>query len=110
MHDMIAAGETLLARTGAESADLDAATAAAVNHSSWAYSARAEVMADNYAGVLTPYQTIAVSGAGGYLSGDWLISQVTHIINDESYKQQFTLRRNARSDGADGGGLGGGIF
>ena len=111
VHDMIEAGETLLARTGAESTDLDAATVAAVNHSSWAYSASAEVMADNYAGVLSPYHTITVTGAGGYLSGDWLISHVTHIINDESYKQQFTLRRNARSDGAGGGGgLGGGIF
>ncbi len=110
VHDLFEAGETLLARTGAESADLDAATVAAVNHSSWAYSANAEVIADNYAGVLAPYRTIAVTGAGGHLSGDWLISHVTHMINDQSYKQQFTLRRNARSDGATGGGLGGGIF
>jgi hypothetical protein len=109
-HDIIEAGETLLARTGAESTDLDAATVAVVNQSSWAYSASAEVIADSYAGILSPYQTVTVSGAGGHLSGDWMISQVTHIINDESYKQQFTLRRNARSDGAGGGGLIGGIF
>ncbi len=111
VHDLLEAGETFLARTGAESTDLDAATEAAVNHSSWAYSANAEVLADNYAGVLSPHKTITVTGAGGYLSGDWLISQVTHVINDVSYKQQFSLRRNARSDGAGGSsGFGGGVF
>ncbi len=112
VHDIVEAGQTLLARTREEAADLDAATVSAVNHSGWAYSANAEVVADNYSAVLSPYKVIAVSGAGGYLSGDWLISHVTHIINDAGYKQQFTLRRNARSEGTSGGGssLPGGVF
>jgi phage protein D len=112
VHDMIEAGRTLLTRVGAEGTELDAITAAAVNHSSWAYEANAEVIADNYSGVLSPYKMIRVTGAGSYLSGDWLISHVTHTINNASYQQQFTLRRNARSNGAGGvsGSLGGGIF
>ncbi len=112
VHDILEAGRALLARTGAEETDLEAATTAAVNHSSWAYSASAEVVADNYNGVLRPYTVIKVTGVGGYLSGDWLISKVTHTINDAGYKQQFSLRRNARSGGANsnGGGVGGGIF
>lgn len=111
VHSVIEAGKTLLARTGPENSDLDAATAAAVNYSSWAYTANAEVVADNYSAVLAPYTMIKVIGVGGYLSGDWLISRVTHNITDESYKQQFTIRRNARSGGAgSGSSIPGGIF
>jgi len=110
VHDMVETGQVLLARTREESTDLDAATVAAVNHSSWAYSANAEVVADNYSAILTPYNAITLAGAGGYLSGDWLISQVTHLIRDSGYKQQFTLRRNARSDSGDSGGLAGSVF
>jgi hypothetical protein len=48
---------------------------------------------------------------GGYLSGDYLISRVTHVIEDEGYRQQFELRRNARSAGSNGnGGPVGGIL
>jgi len=110
VHEVVTAGRTLLARTREDSTDLDAATAAAVNHSSWAYSANAQVNADLYAGVLLPYRVVTVAGAGGYLSGDWLIGRVTHTLNDSTYKQAFTLRRNARSAGVNGGGLLGDVF
>jgi len=103
VHELVEVPTTLLARTREDTIDLDAATAAAVDHSSWSYSAKAEVSMDNYAGVLAPYRTIAVVGAGGHLSGEWLISQVRHTINDMSYSQAFTLRRNARSAGSSGG-------
>ena len=65
--------------------------------------------ADSYAGVLLPHRVVSVAGAGGYLSGDWLISHVTHTITDASYKQSVGLRRNARSAGGSGG-LSGGVF
>lgn len=112
VHDILTAGEALLARTREDAVDLDAATAAAVDHSSWAYAANAEVQADLYSGVLLPYRVVPVAGVGGYLSGEWLISHVTHTLSDAGYKQAFTLRRNARSAGASGGGGGllGGVF
>lgn len=112
VHNMVEPGATLLARTREDTVDLDAANTAAVNYSSWAYTANAEVVADVYGGILSPYKVIRITGAGGYLSGDYLISRVTHMISDEQYKQQFTLRRNARSAGSNGGGAGlpGGIF
>lgn len=111
VHEVMEAASTLLARTREDSVDLDAATAAAVDHSSWAYTAQAEVSVDNYSGVLSPYSTIAVTGAGGHLSGDWLISQVRHTIKDGGYTQSLTLRRNARSAGTGGdSGLPGGLF
>lgn len=104
-HDVVAPpAKTLLARTREEQTDLDEATASAVNLSSFAYSASAEVEAESYAAVLQPYQVLTVLGVGGYLSGDYLISRVTHVINGESYKQQIQLRRNARSAGGGGGG------
>lgn len=99
-HDIVPAGITLMARTREAQADLDSATVAAVNHSSWAYSASAEVISASYAGVLLPYRVVSVAGAGASLSGDWLISRVTHSINDSGYRQAFTLQRNARSAGA----------
>jgi hypothetical protein len=109
-HGMVTAGVALLARTREETVDLDAATEATVNYSSWAYTANVEVVSDTYASILTPYKVIRVTGVGGYLSGDYLISRVIHTINGEQYKQQLTLRRNARSDGSSGGSLPGGIF
>lgn len=111
VHELLEVPTTLLARTREDTVDLDAATTAAVDHSSWSYSAKAEVSMDNYEGVLAPYRTITVVGAGGYLSGEWLISQVRHTISNNGYAQSFSLLRNARSAGAGGGdGLLGGVF
>lgn len=111
VHELMEVPTTLLARTREDTVDLDAATSAAVDHSSWSYSAKAEVSVDNYAGVLMPYRIITVAGAGGHLSGNWLISQVRHNISDVGYSQSVTLRRNARTASAGGdGGLLGGVF
>lgn len=109
-HDVLTApAATLLARTREEQADLDAATSATVDLSAWAYSARGAVDVDRYAAVLSPHRVVRVAGAGPVLSGEYLVSQVTHVITDATYRQQFSLRRNARSAG---GGLGipGGLF
>ena len=109
VHTLLTPARVLLARTREEQADLDAASAAAVDHSSWAYTAQAEVSMDNYLGVLAPYRTVNVTGAGGHLSGAWLISEVRHTITDGGYTQALGLRRDARSAAA-GGSLPGGIF
>jgi phage protein D len=102
VHDVLTElADTMLLRTREEVTDLDEATQAAVNESAWAYSASVELDADSYDGVVTPYQVVRVVGVGGYLSGDYLVSRVTHLITDASYKQQVALRRNARSAGSD---------
>jgi hypothetical protein len=98
---------TRLTRTREEQSDLDEAVTAAVNLSSFAYSASAEVSAEGYAGVLQPYLVIGVAGAGGVLSGNYLISRVTHVLEDGGYRQQVNLRRNARSTGSTAGSPGG---
>jgi len=109
-HDVVTPGQVLLARSREEQTDIDAATQAAVNSSSFAYTARGEVTADIYAGVLQPYQVVAVSGIGGFLSGDYLISAVTHILNADGYRQRFTLVRNARLNGSASTPSGPGVF
>ena len=110
VHSLLTPAKVLLAHTREEQSDLDAAAQAAVNLSSWAYTARGEVAADVYAGVLEPLRLVRVVGIGARLSGDYLISRVRHSLNFESYKQAFTLLRNARLEGGNGGGLLEGVF
>lgn len=102
---------SLIGNAREEQNDIDAATAAAVDLSAFAYTATTEIDANDYDTVLSPYQVIGVAGPGGYLGGDYLISRVQHVINDSGYKQNLTLKRNARSGGSSAaGGLPGGIF
>lgn len=111
VHDLVRPGQLLLARTRETVDELEAAATAAVDHSAWAYRASGELEGEHYGAVLSPYRTVKVAGAGGYLAGTYLISQVIHVIDDEGYRQQFVLRRNARSDIAAGSGvIPGGIF
>ncbi|MEL6475702.1 MAG: contractile injection system protein, VgrG/Pvc8 family [Pseudomonadota bacterium] len=93
----------------ADPAELAAGVQAAVDRGAWAYSGEGEVDAQIYPAVLSPYRRIAVAGAGSRLSGDYLISEVSHHLTDQGYKQSFVLRRNAQSGGG-GGGLLGGVF
>lgn len=110
-HELTQPVVMLLTRTREEQADLDATTTATVNLSSWAYAASGELDADSYEGVMQPYRLVRVRGIGGYLSGDYLIGRVRHVLTDSAYRQQFSLHRNARSAGAAGGGsLPSGVF
>ncbi|MEP7300225.1 MAG: hypothetical protein ABI699_01755 [Caldimonas sp.] len=106
-HTIVAPATTLLSLTREEQSDLDAATAAVVDVSSWAFSARGEVDADLYPGVLRPYRKLTVTGVGPQLSGDYMIARVLHEIDDGGYRQSFSLSRNARSAGGGGGPLSG---
>jgi hypothetical protein len=106
-----AAGASLLARTREEQNDLDDAVAAAVDLSAFAFTATAELDANDYAWSLAPHQVVSVAGPGGKLGGNYLVSRVQHVIRDSGYTQSLTLRRNARSAGSTpGGGLPAGVF
>lgn len=94
--------------SGGDQTELDAAVQSSVDRGAFAYSAHGEVSAEIYPGVLRPYRTVSVAGAGTLLSGRYLISEVTHSLRDQGYTQTFTLRRNASS--AAGGDFLGGIF
>lgn len=108
-HGIVSASVTLLAHTREEQSDLDAATAAVADLSAWAFTARGEVDNDLYPAVIRPYRKLAVRGVGGQLSGDYLVSRVTHEIDDAGYRQRFALARNARSGGG-AAGIPGSVF
>jgi len=109
-HTIVDPAQVLMARTRETAGDLDAAVAAAADTSAWAFSATGEVDSASYPAVLQPYATVTLAGAGP-MSGRYIIAQVNHAIDDQTYRQQFTLRRNARSIvGGAGGGLPGGVF
>jgi len=102
-------GTAMLARTREEQADIDAAAQAAVDLSAFAYSAQGELSNDLYEGIIQPYQVVSVAGIGARLSGNYVVSRVSHKLNDACYQQQFALIRNARS-ASGGGGIPGGII
>ncbi|SFA78449.1 hypothetical protein SAMN05421688_0861 [Poseidonocella pacifica] len=108
-HDLVAPARVLMARMRETASDLDAAVAAAADSASWAYTATGELDSAAYPAVLRPYATVPLAGAGP-MSGRYLCVQVMHRIDDNAYRQQFTLRRNARSVTGGGGGLPGGVF
>jgi phage protein D len=113
VHDVLDPTVTaLLARTREEQADIDAAAQAAVNLSSFAYIAQGEVTNDLYGGIILPYQVVSVAGIGGRLSGNYVVSRVSHKLTDSSYSQNFALIRNARSASGGGGlpSVPGGLF
>lgn len=110
VQDLVEPASVLLARTRETGNDLDAAVTAAVDYASWAYSAGGEVDAASYPAVMRPHGTVRVAGAGP-MSGLYLIGQVTHTVDDQGYRQRFTLRRNARSSLAvQGSTPAGGVF
>lgn len=80
--------------------DLDQAVAAEAERASYASQVSGTVMGNCYGGVLLPYRVVQVQGVSRRRSGSYLIAQVTHTLNRTDYSQAFTLRRNARSEGA----------
>ena len=93
----------------ADLTEMEAGVQATVDRGAWAYSGEGEVSAEIYTGVLRPYEVLSVAGAGTRLSGEYLVSEVSHTFTDDDYKQAFTLRRNAQS-GSGGSGLPGQVF
>ena len=67
--------------------------------------------ADTYPAVVRAYDVVRVAGAGGQLSGDWLVSRASPVNSDAAFRTRLGLRRNARSSGSGaGGGIPGGIL
>ena len=55
---------------------------------------------DCYGGVLRPYETVNVHGAGWRFSGSYRIYAVTHTLTRSAYTQAFTLRGTATREKA----------
>jgi phage protein D len=106
------AGMLLLAQPTSDSAELGTATQAVRDEAEWLITATGEINPDAYGEVLRVGRLVLVKGAGGAFSGRYLVTRVTHVVgSDNSYRQTFEVRRNARGmDGserfsADGAGI-----
>ncbi|HEY5912267.1 MAG TPA: hypothetical protein VJA21_16820 [Verrucomicrobiae bacterium] len=83
--------QTGLARTG----ELQAYAQALSDQSALAITAEGELNTVAYGGILRAKRPIMVRGAGQQFSGTYYVERVQHILTGDSYKQSFTLRRNA---------------
>jgi hypothetical protein len=83
-----------------ESVDLDQAVSAQAGISSFAFEASGSVLDCSYQGILQPYRVVSILGINGRMSGNYLITEVTHAITRFTHSQSFTAIRNARSAGS----------
>lgn len=80
-----------------DTVDLDAWVGAETLNASHSIEATGQVLADCYNAVLSPYRVVTVRGANDRYSGDYQITRVTHTLNRSLYAQDFSGRRNGRS-------------
>ena len=94
------AGTRVLPPQQEDAVDVESAVQAEADRLAFSFEATGSVMGDCYTGILSPYRVVSVVGVNGRLSGDYVISKVTHSLTRNQYSQSFTLLRNARSSGA----------
>lgn len=82
---------TGLARTG----ELQPYAQAIVDESALAITAEGELNTVAYGGILRAKRPVLVRGAGQQFSGTYYVERVNHILTADSYRQSFSLRRNA---------------
>jgi phage protein D len=82
---------TGLSRTG----ELQAYAQALVDQSALAITAQGELNTVAFGGILRAKRPVMVRGAGQQFSGTYYVESVHHVLTADSYKQNFTLRRNA---------------
>jgi len=83
--------QTGLARTGEQQPFAQALA----DESAQAITADGELNTVAYGAVMRAKRPIAVRGAGKQFSGIYYVDRVNHVLTADSYKQNFTLRRNA---------------
>lgn len=83
--------QTGLTRTG----ELQAYAQAVADQSALAITAEGELNTVAYGGLMRAKRPILVRGAGQQFSGTYYVERVHHILTPDSYRQNFTLRRNA---------------
>ncbi|HEU4837452.1 MAG TPA: hypothetical protein VFS90_23685 [Pyrinomonadaceae bacterium] len=83
--------QTGLARTGEQQPFAQGLA----DESALAITADGELNTVAYGAVMRAKRPIAVRGAGRQFSGTYYVERVLHVLTADSYKQNFTLRRNA---------------
>jgi phage protein D len=87
-----------------ESVDIDQATRARAISAGFAVTGSGNTREDYYPDVMSPYRLVTLLGGNSPVSGDYLITRVTHTITRNIYKQSFKLSRNARTESTGPGG------
>ncbi len=76
---------------------------------SYAFRVTGRVVPGCYGGILRPYERVAVRAGNTGLSGEWLLTKVTHTITPDLYKQEFEAKADSREQpDAPSAGPGGG--
>jgi phage protein D len=94
-----------------DSVDDDAETAAdaQTRRASYAYQLTGRLMVACYGAVLAPYQKVTLRAGNLRISGDYLLTKVTHRITTAAYTQEFEAKGDSRSQpesaAAGSGGL-----
>ena len=63
---------------------------------SYAFRVTGRVVPGCYGGILAPYERVMVRAGTTGLSGEWLLSKVTHTITPNLYTQQFEAKADSR--------------
>jgi phage protein D len=79
--------------TGA--AELAEICRSAYDQREWFVTGEGEVAANDYGAVLRPRGTVTLKGIGETYSGVYYVTHVTHQFVEDSYTQQFRVKRNA---------------
>jgi hypothetical protein len=90
--------------------DPDRAVQAATRRTSYSLRANGRVMPGCYQGVLRPYQLVTLRAGTTGLSGNYLLTKVTHRLTPSLYTQEFTAKRNAVEEPGQQPDLLGGII
>jgi phage protein D len=88
---LVLPAQTGLARTGEQQPYAQAVA----DESALAITAEGELNTVAYGGLLSAKLPIEVRGAGQQFSGTYYVERVHHVLAPDSYRQNFTLRRNA---------------
>jgi hypothetical protein len=65
---------------------------------SYAFGVTGKIVPGCYAGILTPYQRVTVRAGTTGLSGEWLLTKVTHTITPNLYTQEFEAKADSREE------------
>jgi len=80
--------------------DPERAADAQARRRSYAYKVTGAVESGCYPAVLTPYEKVSLRAADLPLSGDYLLTKVTHRLTASAYRQEFEAKADSRSDPA----------
>jgi hypothetical protein len=88
-----------------DTVDLDAAAEAEADRLEYAFEASGSIIEGCYPGVLAPYRLVQVLAGGTPLSGNYVITQVSHTLGRSTYTQSFRMLRNASTGTARKGAV-----